>query len=99
LETSVAGSVDHDWGVPLPVSPYVGQAEALRHRKVELDRSTLPRSLQHVADVEVDFWPVEGTIAGIDDISDVSAIERGLECRLCLLPHLLAPDALIRAGG
>ena len=58
--------VEHDGTVLLAVSADVVQIEALRQRKVALDRGALPLSFEGVFELEVDLGPVEGAVALVD---------------------------------
>ena len=61
------------------VGAHVGEAEALRHLRVELDRPHLPRAAERVVHVQVDLRPVEGALALADHVRELVPLERGLQ--------------------
>ena len=75
LQTTVASSVEHDGSMPVAIRTHILQAESLRHREVELDGPALPRTLQDVANVEIDFRTIECAIASIDRVVDALRVK------------------------
>ena len=55
--------MDHVRGVLDVVRAHVGELEARRHLRIELDRPHLPRATEHVVHEEIDLRPVERALA------------------------------------
>ena len=65
------GSVDHDGAVASAIGSDIGEVETLGHGEVGLDCSALPGAVEAVADMEVDFWSVKCSVAGIHSVFNV----------------------------
>ncbi len=59
-------TVDHNGAVLLSVLARIFKVESLRHLEVELNGSALPRSLDAVFEMKIDFGSVERTVALVD---------------------------------
>ena len=57
--------MDHDRVLLLPLLVNVAQVEPHRQLEVQLDGGTLVLPLERVLQGDVDLWPVEGSITGI----------------------------------
>ena len=80
------------------VGAHVGEAELLRHLRVELDRPHLPRAAQHVLHVEVDLGAVERALSLADVVLDPTPLERRPERALGEVPLLVGPELVVRPG-
>lgn len=58
--------MDHDRSVLFAVGAHISEIESLRHLKIQLNRTALPRSLQAVLQMEVQFRTVKRSVAFID---------------------------------
>ena len=87
----------HDVEVVLGVvGPYVLQAEARGHLRVELDRPHLPLAPERVVHEEVDLRAVEGAFAGRDRVRDLVQAQRLLDGGFVAVPLLVGADLVVR---
>ena len=77
------------------VGAHVGEAEALRHLPVELDRAELPRAAERVAHVQVDLRPVERRRRRADEELDPVPLERRLELALGEVPLRVGAELVV----
>ena len=76
LQATVDGPVDHDGAVALAVDAHVFQLKPFGHLEVKLQRAALPASADGIHQMEVDFRPVEGTVAFVDLVLAAVAFQR-----------------------
>ena len=95
LERAEERAVDDEDRVLLVVRAHVGETEAGRHLRVELDRAELPRALEHVGDVEVDLRPVERALPRADEVLDLVPLERLDELALGEVPLLVGAELVV----
>ena len=75
LYTAKDGTMDHDRVLLLPLFVNVAQVEPHRQLEVQLDGGTLVLPLERVLQGDVDLWPVEGSITGIQLPGQSSTIQ------------------------
>ena len=98
LERAEQRAVDDVRRVLVVVGAHVGEAEPLRHLRVELDRPHLPRPAEDVGHVQVDLRPVERALALADVVRDAAPLERRAERRLGEVPLLVGPELVVGPG-
>jgi len=91
--------VQHHGAVLFAVRADVAQVEALRQRKVALNRRALPFSLQGILELEVDFRSVESAVALIDVIGDVIVLERIFQSVRRQVPVRIRADRVFGTGA
>ena len=99
LERAEERAVDHVRRVLLVVGAHVGEPEAGRHLRVELDRAHLPRAAEHVGHVQVDLRAVEGAVALVDRVRDPAPLERGAQRALGEVPLLVGAELVLGPRG
>lgn len=73
------------------------QIEADRKLEVTLDRTALVLALEAVVDLNVDLGTVESAVTRIDRPGMAKLVESSFESTLCLVPKIVATEALVWA--
>ena len=85
-------------GVLAVVRPDVGEAEPLRHLRVELDRAHLPGAAERVGHVQVDLRPVERAVALVQLVLEPAPLERRSQRALGEVPLLVGAELVVGPG-
>ena len=74
LHTAKDGTMDHDRVLLLPLLVNEAQVEPPRQLEVQLDGGALVLPLERVLQRDVDLWPVERSVAGVEFPGQTSTI-------------------------
>src|SRR5699024_9609182 len=73
--------------------------EALGHLEVYLDGTALPGTADAVMQVEVDLRAIEGTVALVDLVGTIQAVQSLTQSVGCSLPVLITAHGVLGTGG
>src|SRR3972149_9441878 len=91
--------VDHDGLMLYAIFPNIGQRESLREVKVNLDRGTLPRTVQHILDLDVYLWSIEYPFTRVNLIGKPLHLKGLAQGCGGLFPVFHTPHELLRPCG
>src|SRR5438876_1173009 len=96
LEGAEDRAVDHDGALRRSVGVDVLEREAVGLREVDLDGRELPAAPERVQNVDVDFGPVERSVARVEVIREPIRLQRVVQGPLGRLPLLVRPHRFRR---
>src|SRR5438876_4696082 len=96
FERAEHGAVDHYRHGLLTVRRDIEGAEPPRQIEIDLDGAALPVPPDGVAQHIFELRPVEGALSRVQLIAEAGSLNRALQRRFSLVPHLIRTDPLSR---